>query len=769
LRSFIPYYQSMILTQFWRFNPIRYILIGFYAGFFLFGNSQPVLAQKSQGFNDQMILQINNKDASDTTKINLYINQLESRYANQPDSLIYLGENALHILNIGIRNSNHPESKKNYLKVQSKTYRLLAQASHSIRNTEQVFYLSKLLEIEIKLGRKRKQAEALLAIAEYYNEQDNLPKALENLNETLSIFEVEADSLNMILTQNKIANSYYQFHEYDQALEAYFEVLKIAEESGMQVEMSKAYNSIAHTYLKLGKEDMSIEFFLRSLPLSQEENLIKLVADNYIGIGEVYHQKELYRKAIAYFNKALFYAKANPGKVLQPVILDHMGEVYMDMLKLDSAEILFLTSLELHQQHEDDFGKGNAYFHLAQLEAQKKDTRKAIQQVQQAIYYLSKNGISHERAEAYQLLSNLAASISDFKTAYTALNQYRLFSDSLNKRRYDRSSSYLYLKYEYEKKQAIEKANYRNQISIERERLSFQNKMQLIGIIGTGLIIFLLFYIFFRMVRTAQKKEILSNQKKSLSNSLEKKRAYQENMEKSLLNLRKLQDLISPDSRLFDDFFPDSFELKYHERIPNCSFFWVEKVGPKIYLALGGFKPISLKSALMGSMASELLNHFVLSRKGFSIGTHIQLLQNAFYEKLGRDPFSSIQMKVALLEINLDRVTLAGAGFTAYVLSSGKFEAYTPEDNHPYQFKKPIQSVSTVEFSLKENDQLYMLGSLDEKEFNPKSLFEIIAKQKEKPLVIQRDHLEKHFEDISMYGSIFGFGFRFKQHHLSNR
>ena len=107
-------------------------------------------------------------------------------------------------------------------------------------------------------------ANALDSKGSIYDNQGDIPKALEYYHESLRIYENLKDKDGIALLLNNIGYIYDNQKEYTKSLDYYFRSLKIREEEADKQGIAIAYNNIGVVYQKQGDNLKAKDFFEKS-------------------------------------------------------------------------------------------------------------------------------------------------------------------------------------------------------------------------------------------------------------------------------------------------------------------------------------------------------------------------------------------------------------------------------------------------------------------------------------------------------------------------
>ena len=215
------------------------------------------------------------------------------------------------------------------------------------------------------------QSHYLLALI--YSTQNDFDKAAAEYEFILKSF-AQAEPENVEI-YTYLGQLYYSQRKYDQAIQQFEKILKLESRNPDVLYL------LGSLYLEINNENKAVELLRKSLEIDpdhdgslntlgylyaeKKENLdeaqtliqhaLKLSPDNgaYLdSLGWVYYQKGMYEKALEYLLKA-------DGALKDPVIYDHLGDVYFKLNRLDEAVKYWGLSLDILPKQEEVVKKLN--------------------------------------------------------------------------------------------------------------------------------------------------------------------------------------------------------------------------------------------------------------------------------------------------------------------------------------------------------------------------------------------------------------------------
>jgi len=165
--------------------------------------------------------------------------------------------------------------------------------------------------------------------------------------------------------------------------------------------------------------------------------------------------------------------------------------------------------------------------------------------------------------------------------------------------------------------------------------------------------------------------------------------AYQEIEEKnksitdSINYAKRIQDAILPDNEKLNAFFPEWFIHYKPKDIVSGDFYWFEKCGNKLIIAVADCTGHGVPGALMSVIGSELLNKIVVEKNitdPSEILRHLNIGITRFFKTKENQTMADDGMDIAICTISFDSKTLeyAGAHRPLWLIRNDDLEEFKP-------------------------------------------------------------------------------------------
>ncbi|NNF32972.1 MAG: tetratricopeptide repeat protein, partial [Saprospiraceae bacterium] len=306
--------------------------------------------------------------ADSKNKMGLY-NELSKAliYSDTPQSMLY--NDSLAILSEELGNEEMAMTAKyNY----SVLYRFTGDFQKSIDNQEEYAEYLKGGTDSVKM------AMSFYQLGTAYVRLDNHEKAMNNLNQSLSIAERRGDKSLAFKVHNAIAIIYKNIYQNDKALEHYFKAVDMAGEIGDTASFALIYNGIGVVYTKLDSMETAERYFRQSLDIAEKTNNTRVMSFQYRNLGTINFEKQNYPEAQRLYFKALeLREKMNDQLAIGGSHFD-LGEVYLATNRIQDAEDSFAKALEIFQNLGALSSENSTYEKIAEVYEKKNDFRNAL-------------------------------------------------------------------------------------------------------------------------------------------------------------------------------------------------------------------------------------------------------------------------------------------------------------------------------------------------------------------------------------------------------
>lgn len=373
--------------------------------------------------------------------------------------------------------------------------------------------------IETKRLQDRKAAALrALGLAEMYS--GNLSRALNIQIQTLSAYRAIGDSLGVAVAMINIGNVYKRQGNYTAALEHQLQALKLREKFAASPDaIAVCYNNIGNLYRVLDDYEAAIDFHQRALTIRTTASDSSGMGASYSNMAVIYMLAESYDTAELYYKQALEIQLATKNKQEIATCYAGLATLHRNTKNYEQAEIYYLQALEINEAIGNKIKIARNLNNMGRmyLEQEKPDKalpllERALDLAKQAESTIFVQYLSRDLAQAYEQKG-------DYEAAYQNHLVFSGLRDSFLGEEYRQNLARLKVEYEDEQKEAtISGLELRNQLRTRERNLI---------LLGAGLLLLALFYIFWINRQRQQNLMKLQAEKEHSENLLSELRQAQ--------------------------------------------------------------------------------------------------------------------------------------------------------------------------------------------------------------------------------------------------
>ncbi len=310
-----------------------------------------------------------------------------------------------------------------------------------------------------------------------YRTHGNLVNAIEVLEKALKIQEQINDTKHKVSSLENLALIYQSQGELDKALDYFTNCFNSRKSYNDINGMAFSLNNIAQVYESKNKSDEALDYYLKSLRLFETVNNAfgqSMILNN---IGGFYESRGNRQKALDYFVKALKYFEASQNQDGLFYALINIGALYQKNMEYNQAINYFTKAYQIG-------------------------------------FYLKKPEMIRDVAEKLRVSYFLT---KKYELAFKFYEIHIKMRDSLINEQNLKATLNAQLKYDYDKKEILVKADFEKKQAEERLKTEAQKKQKkIIGIaggLGLVLLVFIIAVIFIFLKRSKKDNAIISKEK----------------------------------------------------------------------------------------------------------------------------------------------------------------------------------------------------------------------------------------------------------------
>jgi serine phosphatase RsbU (regulator of sigma subunit)/Tfp pilus assembly protein PilF len=581
-------------------------------------------------------------------------------------------------------------------------------------------------EAEI-LSLKRTLAATINNEGFYYRNLGNVPLALRYYHESLKILEELQDTISMTYLYSNLGAIYQHQETFDKALEYHQKALDMKEIIGDSAGIAVPLMNIGVVYQRLDSMKLAGEYFRKALDAAIRSKDVRATARGYYNVGFLLMEQDSFEKSRDYFQQSL-----------------DGYESYRD------KEGISMTSS----------GIGRLGYETGNFSEARKYAGYGLEFARQ----LGNPDLIRSNANVLYLVAN---SSGDWKTALEMRNLEFQMRDSLANSKNIKMSADAEAKYQYEKQQAIRDIEHQAEIEKEQSIAAKEKEQQTIVLIAVsaGLLVVVVFSVFLnnRIRVTRKQKKIIEEQKHEVEE--QKKEVEEKNKEilDSIRYAKRIQDAILPSMDAMGQALKNGFVLYKPKDVVAGDFYWMEKVGSRVYFAAADCTGHGVPGAMVSVVCSNALSKALLEENAVSTGDLLDKTRDIVIHKLAK---SGEEMKdgmdISLCMVDFEKMELqwSGANNPLWIVrpsaGSGLDELIEYKaDKQPVGVHTAMKPFTSHHVTLLPGDKIYLMtdgfqdqfGGAHGKKFKAAQLKELILRAQHESMDQQKEKLDQAFEN----------------------
>lgn len=708
------------------------------------------------------------KAKNDTTKCNLLVTITEFLYESKPDTVVYLSNKTIELVDKSLTKANNAE-KKTLLMAKASALNNIGIINSEEGNMQTAIeYYLKSLDVHVENQYKIGMTTALNNLGFVYDNNGDIPRALEYYHKALKIQEEINDKEGMALTLNNLAFIYVNQNEILKALEYNTKSLKFRREIGDKIGESQSLNNIGNIYEKHSNvlcankdsgcakknQVLALEFYNKSLAIQTELQDKKGMAYSLNNIAILYKDH------------------GNPN------FNGSQEEKLRDGEKI--AMEYFNQSLKLQEEINNNLGIAYICNNISNLLIKQGDLKRAFVFSTRSMKIAQEIGYPEIIYRNASTLKNIYKIQNNFTEAFKMLELEVLMRDSLKSQNNRKAAIQKEFQYMYEKKAAEDSVKVAEEKKVVTAQLK-QEKTQRFALYG-GLALVLIFSVFMVnrfMVTNKQKKiiEIKEHETQQQNVIISQQKHLVEEKQKEILDsinyAKRIQYTLLAHADFLKEHLPDHFVYFNPKDIVSGDFYWATSISKKqeaagssvprsenfklFYLAVcdstGHGVPGAFMSLLNIGFLSEAINEKNILEPHEILNYARERLTNSISREGQKDGFDGILMRFEIENNKINSIKYAAANNAPIIISENNM-LELPKDRMPVGKGEKAESFTLFNVNFNPGDTIYLYtdGFADQfggdkgKKFKYKQLNELLTDINQKNTQEQSSVLQTTFQ-----------------------
>lgn len=549
---------------------------------------------------------------------------------------------------------------------------LCKELKNAGRYTESVSYGIRGLQLAQKLNHQRGRALCGNNLGLVYFRLGNYDSSIYYHSVSLQARFAMKDTASTAMAYNNIGIAYSAQGNFPLAINYFLLSLQIKEKTGDKKGMIAGYGNLGVIYDQMDQYDTALSYYGKAFVIATELNDKASIAQSHLNIGSVYVKQGVYEKALANYRKVLVMYPTTSKTKEAATAHANIGEVYTQTRMYEFASLELDTAIRLYRDLHDNDGLPHALNIKGTMLTKQNLMKDALPFFDEAYHVSIETGNLIEKSRAAKGLSEVYSARGDYQKAYNYFFEHSCLEDSLYSREVTRAAVTAQLTYDYEKKDAIAKAeeaarNLVDQKEIQRQKLF---TWSVSGIALMGSVLTLLIFRGYRAKKKAHAQLDIKNRE------IEQAAGIIEVKNREILDsinyAQRIQRAVLPEDKTLYSLLPGAFVLYEPKDIVGGDFYYLEEGAPgTVFIAAADCTGHGVPGAFMSLICSKEMK-LANSLTG-SPGKILSIVNRGVKNTLRQNNLDANRdgMDVALLRISDNEVHYSGANRPLWIIRSG--------------------------------------------------------------------------------------------------
>lgn len=529
--------------------------------------------------------------------------------------------------------------------------------------------------------------------------------ALYYHNKALILAQDSTISRNhLAFTYMMLGGDYYDLGDYEQTSKYYFQSLQLYEQLEDKVGCIMINNRLSKLYYKLKDYKRSREHAEKAQKINISIDYTRETAISFNCFGNIFIELGETDSALFYFKKTLFYFKKSGDVIGQAIASINLGDSYFQQYNkhkrdsdLDESYNFYQMSYMLNTKVDNKFGMIYGLWGVADIDAGRGQAQRALQNYSKALALANAIDAKYEQYNLCQKIYLVYEQQGQVDSSHLYLKQYVTLKNAMENEEQTKALLRQESKYEIAKKIDEKNAELKKDRLIEEEKSKRKNYI-MIAVVLIMLVLAYTVLMSVKRLRTIQSQNNLIN---SINATLTMQKT--EIMD-SITYARRIQEAILPSENFLRTNLAQNFVMYAPKDIIAGDFYWMEKVGKRVLVAVADCTGHGVPGALVSVVCSNALNRTVLefgiTEPGKILDKTRELVLEAF-SKSDKDVKDGMDISLASIDTETFDLQWSGANNPLWYVSGqelyeiaahkqpiGKIEHPTPFVTHNLKLKK---------------------------------------------------------------------------------
>lgn len=298
-------------------------------------------------------------------------------------------------------------------------------ADSAARVLDHAFRLSREIRYDYGIARASQLSGVI------YSDRGQYALASERYKLALKHFVNIKDYRGIGAVYNNLGNLYNFQGLLDEAAAHYLPAVTAFVRAGEKQLLSLVYTNLGSVFEKLKQSDKSLFYHHKAVDIALAQRDSARLIHALINQGIAYSNLNREAEAMQSFRASLGYSRALNNTQGTGIALQNIGDLYETSGRYDSAKYYYELSKTALEKLNDPYYTSSIYYALGSVYIRMGKYARAAELLRLAITYARKVSDKEILARAYYRLSELYVRTGKFQQSTDALNQYKLYDDSL--------------------------------------------------------------------------------------------------------------------------------------------------------------------------------------------------------------------------------------------------------------------------------------------------------------------------------------------------
>ena len=469
-------------------------------------------------------------------------------------------------------------------------------------NPDSAFYFAQMhYDFAMKVDDKKSMAKALNTQGISFYNKRNYEKTIDYYEDRLKILEELGKKKEMGSSYNDIGIIYNNLGNYEKSLEYHEKSLKIREEIDDKKGMGSSYNNIGNVYSNQVNYEKSLEYHEKSLKIVEEIGFKRGMGSSYVNIGNNYADQGNYEKSLEYTLQAKKIFEEIGDKRGMGICNNNIGSIYNYQGNYEKSLEYYEKSLKIREEIDDKKGMGSSYKNIGNNYADQGNYEKSLEFLLKSKKIFEEINVITDLDETAKILVEVYEKLGKPQKALENYKLYVIINDSLSTMDGKEKEKQRQYHEQYVLEKQADSIKHADEIILHQAEAKNQ-KQRSNGLILISIIILVSLVLVITQLKKIKKGKLVVEERNIV---IEEK---QKEITDSINYAKRLQDGILVPFDLVQSWLSESFILFKPKDIVSGDFYWIEKVGDKIYFAVADCTGHGIPGALVSIICSNALS-----------------------------------------------------------------------------------------------------------------------------------------------------------------